>query len=56
MEKNTAELIKYIMGGIGMLIFIGMLSWCYIEEMKIKNHTTNSCEICDCEKNNVYKR
>ena len=53
MEKNTAELIKYIMGGIGMLVFIGMLGWCQIEETKIKNNKTNSC---DCEKSNVYKR
>jgi hypothetical protein len=49
MEKHTTDLLRYIFGGIGMLIFIGMLTWCHLEEQKIAYDLKKPC-VCDCEK------
>lgn len=49
MKDNTAELIKYIAGGLGTLIFIGMLTWCHLEEKRI-THALEKTPACDCQK------
>jgi len=49
MNNNTAEVIKYIAGGIGTLLFIGTLTWCHIEEKRIQ-HTPDKTPACDCQK------
>jgi hypothetical protein len=48
MKENTTDLLRYVAGGIGMLIFVGMLAWCTVEEARIKNPPQKSC-VCDCE-------
>lgn len=41
MNEVTADVIKHIAEGIGVLILVGILAWCGLEETKIKNGCYN---------------
>jgi len=48
MKKHTTDLVKHIMSGLGMLIFVGMLTWCRLETQRIQNDVKD-CKPCVCE-------
>lgn len=51
MSDNSYALIKYIAGGIGMLLFIGLIAWCHLEETRMKHDKKcPPCPPCEVQK------
>lgn len=49
MSDNAYNLLKYIAGGTGMLIFCAMVTYCVIEDNKITHHKYCPCP-CEVKK------
>ena len=50
MSDNTYNLVRYFAGGIGTLLFIGLLTWCHLEEIRMNHGNCKSCPPCKVEK------
>ena len=47
-KLSVVELLRYMAGGIGFLLFIGIIAWCDIETKRISNSivTPELCQLC----------
>jgi hypothetical protein len=49
MSDNTYSLLRYIAGGLGVLIFCGLIAYCHLEELRLKKSCA-SCPPCEVRK------